>query len=327
MKWKIAALAVSSCLVTAGAQAQTVLRFSHYADITHPAHAAATEFAKNVAAKSGGKLKVDVFSGSQLGSPPEQTQQVKLGTIDLGVPTQGQLDKFDKAFAAVMMPFMFEDLAHAHRTLDGPAMGWFGPIAEKQGFVILANWEWGFRNLTNSKRPINLPDDVKGLKIRVPPEIQLEAAMEALGAQVTKIAFPELYMSLSQGVVDGQENPVATILSNKIYEVQKHMTLTRHSYNNMVLVMNAKRWAGLSKADQQLLRAEGVASGNMMRKALADAESSQVEQLKKHGMQVVTPNPAAFRAKMEPAYKKISEYAGAENVQRFIKLVDEARKK
>ena len=328
MKWKIAAIAAASILVAPIiASAQTVLKFSHYADITHPAHAAAMQFARNVEARSGGRLKIDVFSGSQLGSPPEQTQQVKLGTIDLGVPTQGQLDKFDKAFAAVMMPFIFEDLAHAHRTLDGPAMGWFGPIAEKQGFVILANWEWGFRNMTNSKRPINLPDDAKGLKIRVPPEIQLEAAMEALGAQVTKIAFPELYMSLSQGVVDGQENPVATILSNKIYEVQKYMTLTRHSYNNMVLVMNAKRWASLAKADQQLLQEEGKAAGNMMRKALADAESSQIEQLQKFGMQVVAPNTAPFRARMEPAYKKISDYAGAENVQRFLKLVDESRKK
>lgn len=328
MKWThTAAVAAALGLVPLAAAAQTVLKFSHYADIAHPAHAAATAFAKNVEAKSGGKLKVEVFSGSQLGSPPEQTQQVKLGTIDLGVPTQGQLDKFDKAFAAVMMPFIFEDLAHAHRTLDGPAMGWFGPIAERQGFVILANWEWGFRNLTNSRRPINQPDDVKGLKIRVPPEIQLEAAMEALGAQVTKIAFPELYMSLAQSVVDGQENPVATILSNKIYEVQKHMTLTRHSYNNMVLVMNAKRWGSLGKTEQQILREEGRAAGAMMRKALADAEASQIEQLKKFGMQVVTPNPAAFRARMEPAYKKISDYAGTENVQRFLRLVDEAKKK
>jgi TRAP-type C4-dicarboxylate transport system substrate-binding protein len=161
----------------------------------------------------------------------------------------------------------------------------------------------------------------------VPPEIQLEAAMEALGAQVTKIAFPELYMSLSQGVVDGQENPVATILSNKIYEVQKHMTLTRHSYNNMVQVMNARRWAGLSKADQQLLQEASREAGAMMRKALADAESAQIDQLKKHGMQIVTPNPALFRARMEPAYKKISDYAGSENVQRFLKLVDEGRGK
>jgi len=323
----VAAALASLCLAPLGAPAQTVLKFAHYAETTHPAHTAAMQFAKNVEARTNGRIKIDVFPANQLGAPPEQLQQVKLGTIDIGVPTQGQLDKFDRAFAAVMLPFVFEDLAHAHRTLDGPAMAWFGPIAEKQGFVILANWEWGFRNLTNSKRPVNGPDDVKGLKIRVPPEIQLEAAMEALGAQVTKIAFPELYMSLSQGVVDGQENPIAVITSNKIYEVQKHLTLTRHVYNNMVQVVNAKRWASLSPADQQILREEAKKAGDLMRQLLADAETQQIEDLKKRGMQVVSPNPAVFRAKMDPAYKKISEYAGADNVQRFIKLADEAKKK
>jgi TRAP-type C4-dicarboxylate transport system substrate-binding protein len=120
---------------------------------------------------------------------------------------------------------------------------------------------------------------------------------------------------------------VAVIASNKIYEVQKYMTLTRHSYNNMVQVVNAKRWASLAPADQQILREEGKKAGDMMRKALADAETQQIEDLKKRGMQIVTPNPAAFRAKMDPAYRKISEYAGADNVQRFLKLVDEAKKK
>lgn len=323
----VAAAIVSLGLAPGGVLAQTVLKFGHFAETTHPAHVAATQFAANVAARTNGRIKIDVFPANQLGAPPEQLQQVKLGTIDISVPTQGQLDKFDKAFATVMLPFVFEDLAHAHRTLDGPAMAWFAPLAEKQGFVILANWEWGFRNLTNSKRPIAVPDDVKGLKIRVPPEIQLEAAMEALGAQVTKIAFPELYMSLSQGVVDGQENPVAVIASNKIYEVQKHLTLTRHAYNNMVQVVNAKRWASLSPADQQILREESKKAGDLMRKLIAESEAQQIEDLKKRGMLVIVPNSAVFRAKMDPAYKKISDYAGAENVQRFLQLVDQAKTK
>jgi tripartite ATP-independent transporter DctP family solute receptor len=324
---KIAAALAVSCLMPLGASAQTVLKFSHYADTAHPGHAAAMQFAKNVEARTQGRIKVDVFSGSQLGAPPEQLQQVKLGTIDIGVPTQGQLDKFDRAFAAVMMPFVFDDLAHAHRVLDGPAMAWFGPIAEKQGLVILSNWEWGFRNLTNAKRPVNSPDDVKGLKIRVPPEIQLEATMEALGAQVTKIAFPELYMSLSQGVVDGQENPVSVLVSNKIFEVQKHLALTRHSYNNWVNVMNAKKFASLSAADQQILREESKAAGNMMRKALADAEQSQLTELRAKGMLITQPDAKAFRARMDPAYQKIASYAGEENVKIFLKMVNDARTK
>jgi len=309
------------------AGAQTVLKLAHYAETTHPAHLAAQQFAQNVEARTSGQIKVEIYPANQLGAPPEQLQQTKLGTVDMALPTQGQLDKFEKAFAAVMLPFAFDDLAHAHRVLDGPAMEWLAPLAEKQGLVMLSNWEWGFRNLTNSKRPVNVPDDVKGLKVRVPPEVQLEATMAALGAQVTKIAFPELYMSLSQGVVDGQENPVSVIVSNKIYEVQKHLALTHHAYNAMVHVVNAKKWATLTPEQQRILREESKAAGEMMRKAMASAEDEQIAKLQSLGMQITRPDTRLFQVRMDPAYKKISEYAGEANVQKFRKLVEEARKK
>jgi TRAP-type transport system periplasmic protein len=110
--------------------------------------------------------------------------------VDIAVPTSGQLDKYDKAFAALMMPFAFADLAHARRAMDGPMLEWLSPKAEEAGLEIIGVWEYGFRNLTNSRRPINRPEDVAGLKIRTPPEIQLSAAMAALGANVQKIASP-----------------------------------------------------------------------------------------------------------------------------------------
>lgn len=313
--------------LAAPAAAQTVLKFSHYADLTHPGHAAAQQFVKGVEARTSGKLKIELYSGNQLGAPPEQLQQVKLGSIDMGVPTQGQLDKFEKAFAAVMMPFVFDDLAHAHRVLDGPAMAWMAPLAEKQGFVILANWEWGFRNLTTGNRPVAKPDDVKGLKVRVPPEIQLEATFEALGAQVTKIAFPELYMALSQRVVDAQENPVATILALKAYEVQKHLALTRHSYNNWIHVINARKWQSLSPEHQSVLREESQKAGAFMRKTLADSEANQIKDLEKRGMIVARIDTKPFRDRMDPAYKKIAGYAGEANVKKFLELVEQGRKK
>ena len=117
-----------------------------------------------------------------LGSPPEQAEQVKMGTTDMGLPTQGQFDKWIKAMGVVMLPFAYDDYDHVHRVLDGPAFQWFSQMAEKEGFILLSNWEYGFRNLTNNKRPINAPEDVKGLKVRVPPEMQIGAAFEALGA-------------------------------------------------------------------------------------------------------------------------------------------------
>ena len=202
----------------------------------------------------------------------------------MGLPTQGQLDKYDKAFAAIELPFIFNGPQHAFPILDGPAMDWLAPLAEKQGFVLLRNWEYGFRNVTNSVRPINTPDDVKGLKIRTPPELQIQASMEALGAVVQAIAFPELYLALSQKVVDGEENPIAVIYFNKIYEVQKHLALTRHVYNNMIHTVGVNTWKRLTP-DQQadFPRGEQEFAGELMRKLIADAEADQIDKLQKAG--------------------------------------------
>ena len=325
------ALAAATFLTFAGfskVEAQVVqMKFAHYAEETHPAHLAAKQFATKVEERTKGQVKIDIFPNNVLGSPPEQCEQVRLGAIDMSVPTQGQLDKYVKAFSVVMLPFIYDDYDHAYRTLDGPSMDWFSPLADKEGFVILSNWEYGFRNLTNSKRPILKPEDVKGLKIRTPPEIQLQAAMEALGGVVTKIAFPEVYMALAQGVVDGQENPIAVIYNNKFYEVQKHLAITRHVYNNMIHVVSKKSWAKLTPAQQQIFREESKAAGAYMRKAIVAEEEDQIAKIEKAGTAVTRPNLALFRAAMGPAYVTIGKYAGEDNVKKFMKYVEDARKK
>ena len=239
--------------------APVTLRFAHFAEEDHPANIAAKQFASRVDARTGGAIKINIFPNNVLGGPPEQAQQIKLGTIDMGLPTQGQLDKYDIAFAAVMLPFIFDGPQHAFRVLDGPAMNWLAPLAQAQGFILLCNWEYGFRNVTNSVRPINTPDDVKGLKLRTPPELQIQASLEALGAVVQAIAFPELYLALSQKVVDGEENPIAVIYFNKFYEVQKHLAITRHIYNNMIYTVSAATWKKLDPAQQVIFREESAA--------------------------------------------------------------------
>jgi len=306
-----------------GARAQTpiTLRFAHYAAENHPGHIAALQFAERVKTRSNGAIQVNVFPNNSLGSPPEQIEQTRLGVIDMSVPTQGALDKFEKAFGAVMLPFCFRDLDHAHRVLDGPAMDWLAPLAEKQNIIILSNWEYGFRNLTNSKRPINVPDDVKGLKIRTPPEIQISASMEALGGVVTQIAFPELYLALSQGVVDGEENPVAVILFSKFYEVQPHLAMTKHIYNNMIHVISARSWAKLSPDQQTILREESTSAGGKMRQLIASEEEDQIKKLEGLGIKVTRPDLEPFKAKMAPAYQRIAAYAGEDNVKRFQEIL------
>lgn len=309
------------------ARAATItMRFAHFAEEGHPANIAAKQFASQVEKRTNGAIKIAIFPNNQLGGPPEQAQQIKLGTIDMGLPTQGQLDKYDKAFATIELPFIFNGREDAYPILDGPAMEWLAPLAEKQGFVLLRNWEYGFRNVTNSVRPINSPDDMKGLKIRTPPELQIQAAMEALGAVVTAIAFPELYLALSQKVVDGEENPIAVIYYNKIAEVQKHLALTQHVYNNMIHTVGVNSWKRLTPDQQTIFREESKSAGELMRKLIADAESDQIDKLQKAGMQLTRPDLAPFRAKMEPAYKRIADYAGADNVKKFRDIVEKYHK-
>jgi tripartite ATP-independent transporter DctP family solute receptor len=320
-----AGLALATPYVAHGAGPIT-MRWAHFAQEDHPANVAAKQFASRVETRTNGAIKINIFPNNVLGGPPEQAQQIKLGTIDMGLPTQGQLDKYDTAFAAVLLPFVFDNAQHVYRTLDGPAMQWLAPLAEKQGFVLLRNWEYGFRNVTNSVRPINAPDDIKGLKIRTPPELQIQASMEALGAVVQAIAFPELYLALSQKVVDGEENPIAVIYFNKFYEVQKHLAITRHVYNNMIHTVGVNSWKKLSPEQQAIFREESAAAGDLMRKLIGDDEADQIRKLEATGMQVTRPDLAPFRARMEGAYKRIADYAGEANVKKFRELVDQSRK-
>jgi tripartite ATP-independent transporter DctP family solute receptor len=308
------------------AAAALTLRFAHFAQEDHPAHIAAKQFASRVEARTDGAVRIKIFPNNQLGGPPEQAQQIKLGTIDMGLPTQGQLDKFDKAFGAVPLPFIFDSNALVYRVLDGPAMAWLAPLAEAQGFILLRNWDYGFRNVTSSVRPINNPDDVKGLKLRTPPELQIQASMEALGASVQAIAFPELYLALAQKVVDGEENPIAVIYYNKFYEVQKYLAITRHVYNNMIHTIGANAWKKLTPDQQTIFREESVAAGDLMRKLMSDGEAEQIAKLEAAGMQITRPDLAPFRALMEPAYKRIAAYAGDDNVTKFRDMVEQARK-
>ncbi len=306
--------------------APITMRFAHFGDENHPSNIAAKQFAARVEQRTNGAIKIAIFPNNQLGGPPEQAQQIKLGTIDMGLPTQGQLDKFDRVFGAMELPFIFSGPQDAFPVLDGPWFDWVSPIAEKLGFVLLRNWDYGFRNLTNSLRPVNTPEDVKGMKIRTPPELQIQVSMEAIGATVQAIAFPELYLALSQKVVDGEENPIAVIYFNKYNEVQKHLALTKHIYNNMIHTVGVNSWKKLTPEQQTIFREESRDAGELMRKLVAEGEVEQIDKLQKAGMQVTRPDLAPFRAMMQPAYKRIADYAGSDNVRKFQDMVEKNRK-
>jgi tripartite ATP-independent transporter DctP family solute receptor len=327
-RWGMAILVLALLGWLGGAaQAQMKMKFAHFADEGHPGHLASKMFSEAVERRTSGQIKIEIFPNNVLGAPPEQAEQVKLGVTDMGLPTQGQYDKWIKAFGVVMLPFAYDDWDHVHRAVDGPAFDWFKQMGEKEGFILLSNWEYGFRNLTNSKRAINTPDDVKGLKVRVPPEMQMTAAFQAMGAVTATIAFPEVYMALAQGVADGQENPISVIYFMKFYEVQKHLALTRHIYNNMIHTVSAKTWAKLTPEQKAIFQEESKKAGAWMRQQIVAQENDLVSKMEQAKVQVTRPNLALFRTAMKPAYDKIAAYAGPDNVKRFMEYVEAARKK
>lgn len=313
---------VITTLAAGAALAQDVtLRLAHFAADTHPGHLAAEQFAERVAERTDGAIAVELYPANELGSPPEQLEQTILGAIEMNLPTQGALDKYEKAFGTVMTPFAFSSYEHAHEVLDGPFTDWAAPKLEEQGLVMLANWEYGFRNITNSVRPINSPADVEGLKLRTPPELQIVAAMEGLGAATTQIAFPELPNALNQGVVDGQENPIGVIYHFKLNEFQENLALTRHVYNSMVHVINKDVFDGLTEEQQQILREESAAAGKMMREAVIAQEEEEIAALEAAGMTVTRPDLAPFAAMMGPARERVAEYSGSENMETFLSFL------
>ncbi len=321
----VALLIVAVMSIGAVSEAKTVLKLGHYANAEHAGNKAAQMFAEGVAQRTNGEITVEIYPNNELGNPPEVLEQNVLGVIDMSLPTQGQLAKYSKKFGCVMLPFAFDGYDQAYKVLDGPFIEWAQPDLEAAGLVFLSNWEWGFRNLTNSVHPINTPDDVKGLKIRTPPELSNQSAMEALGATVQTIQFSELPMALKQGVVDGQENPVSVIYAFKIYETQKYLAMTGHTYNSMVHVMSKKTWDKLTPEQQQIVREESKKAGDFMRQTLRDAEADQLTKLQELGMEVTYPDVALFKAKMGPAYKRMKASVGPENVEYFLKIVEEAK--
>jgi tripartite ATP-independent transporter DctP family solute receptor len=309
------------CLAFAGTAAAAVqLKLGHFGSDSHPSHTAAKQFAQNVEKRTNGAITITLYPNNALGSPPEVLEQVIMGAVDMSLSGQDQIAKHVRAFDAVGIPFSVDGYNHMDRILDGPFKQWAAPQVEKIGLVYLSSWEWGFRQITNSKRPILTPDDVKGLKIRTPPAMSYQAAIEALGGNVQTIAFGELVVAMRQGVVDGQENPVSVIYNLKLYESQPYMSIVNYLYSSMCHVVSKRVWDKLTPEQQKIFREESDASRLLMRKLVREEEAKQLEDMKAKGIKVATPDLAAFKAKMGPAYEKIKKNIGEDNFNKWMEM-------
>jgi TRAP-type transport system periplasmic protein len=269
--------------------------------------AGATAWADAAQKATNGALHFKQFPSSALGGERELVEGLQLGTVEAGIVSTGTLSNFVPEVGVTDIPFLFRDSTHARKVLDGKIGQDILKKFEARGLIALAWGEQGFRHITNGKRTIAKPEDLKGLKIRTMENPVHITAFRALGASPTPMAWPEVVGALQQGTIDGQENPLSVIVSAKLAEVQKHLTLTGHVYSPAVLLVSPKLWNALSDAQKAAMRQSAREGALAMRKYVDDVEAKAVADLRAQGMQVTTvSDKAPFQHALTGAYR---EYA------------------
>ena len=292
------------------AAAQTTLRIniaiaqnSHYG-------VAIDTFAREVEKRTSGRYKVQTFYSGALGAERESVEGVQLGTLDLTLTSTGPLPNFVPEVAILDIPFLFRDYAHARAVLDGPIGQELLAKFPPKGLVGLAWAENGFRHMTNSKRPVNQPEDLKGLKMRTMENpIHIEAYRQ-FGILPTPMAFTEVFTALQQGTVDGQENPLPTIMAKKFYEVQSHIMLTGHITESLVTIVGAHVWSKLSDEDKKIFEDVLKEASAKSTDQIRASELKLADEFRKLGKTVVEVDREAFRKVAIPLHNDPSAGAG-----------------
>jgi TRAP-type transport system periplasmic protein len=297
----IAATVLSLCASQAGAQE---FQLSHNAAAGNPKDVASQKFAELVAQKSGGRLKVSVGGSAQFGDDAETITNMRLGTIAFSANSQGTTSAVVPEIALLGLPFLFQDLKQAEAVMDGPVGDKIAAAANAQGLVVLSWWNNGIRETSNSKKPIKVPADLAGMKIRTPPDPMTVDIFAALGASPTPMAFSELYIALQQGVVDGQENPLINIFSSKLHEVQPYISMTNHKYEATPFLASKIVFDTLSPEDQKIVRDAAKEAGELNRKMVRDQTEKLRGEIEATGVKFNDIDPAAFVAATQPVYDK-----------------------
>ncbi len=310
-----AAFCATAILINASpAQAQVEIKLGHVGEPGSIFQKSADEFARRANAKLGDKAKVVVFGSSQLGGDKELLQKLKLGTVELALPSTVMSSEVD-LFGMFEMPYLVKDREHMKRIEQDVLWPSLAPEAEKKGLKIVAVWENGYRHITNSKRPIAMPDDLKGIKLRVPEGKWRVKMFQTYGANPSPMKFSEVFTALQTGVMDGQENPFTQIYSAKFQEVQKFLTLTGHVYTPAYLTAGSKKWASLPADVRTILEDTAKETQAFVHQTAAKDEEDLLGKLKSGGMQVNTPNKDAFIAASKPVYEEFGrEVKGAQQL-------------
>jgi len=300
------------------ALAQMEIKIAHVGEPGSLFAKSSEEYAKRVNEKLGGKAKVVVFGSSQLGGDKELLQKLKLGTVEMAVPSTVMSSESD-LFGIFEMPYLVKDRKHMNAIEKEVFWPRLAPEVEKKGLKVLAVWENGYRHITNNRRPIKVPGDLNDIKLRVPEGKWRVKMFQAYGANPSPMKFSEVFTALQTGVMDGQENPFSQIVSAKFQEVQKYLSLTGHVYTPAYLTVGSKKWATLPADVRKVLEDTGK---DMQRFVYATAEKDENEllaKIKAAGVQVNEADKPAFVAASKAVYEEFGK-----EVKGSKELIDKA---
>jgi tripartite ATP-independent transporter DctP family solute receptor len=327
----IAAAVAIATLGVASAQdiKERTIKFAHQNPVGHPIVMGMEKFADLVKAKSGGKIKVNLFPGGVLGSDQANVSALQGGSLEMVVLNTGILASQVKELSIFDFPFLFANTKEADAIVDGPVGKKLHAKLEEKGMVGLTYFELGFRNITNSKRPLNKVEDIAGLKLRVIPNPINVDWVKALGANPTPLPFTEVYAAMEQGAIDGHENPITVINANKFYEVQKYLALTNHQYNPQSVIISKKFWDTLSATEKKLIADSADEAAKYQRVQNRIVMTTALDNVKKNGMAVTefsAAEVAKLREKMKPVVAKYSASVGEATVNEVMTELAKLRK-
>lgn len=322
----VLSLVFLSMMLVPQSQAKTILKLGTSTQPSHIYNLAANYFGKIVGQKSGGEIEVQVFPAAQLGSERDMVEGLQLGSLEMTLTSTGPLGNFVPQIKLFNLPFLFKDRKSCYRVLDGEIGTQIADRFTKVGLRSLGWFENGFRNITDSKVPVNSPADMKGLKIRVMEDDVFILTMKALGASPLPMAFGELYTALEQKTVDAQENPLAVIYSSRFFEVQKYLAMTGHFYSPAMLLISEITWKTLNPDQQKIIADAAIQARDYERELSLKADEELEASCKKEGMIITHPDKAPFVQAVASVYKdpSVVKAIGGGNAKEGRKLIDAA---
>ncbi len=306
------------------ASAETIIKVGHGAAEAFHMHRALLKFEELVEAGSDGEIDVQLFPSSQMGPDREMIEGVQTGVLEMAIPPSSFFAGWDPAFAVIELPYMYASKEVAFDVLDGEAGDGMLARVENQGLVGLGWLELGVRNVTNNVRPVATPDDLEGVKLRTMKVPAHVATFETLGANPTPMNFGEVYSALQQGVIDGQENPLAIITSQRFYEVQKYLSTTGHVFAVYMPVISKPFFDGLPEEHQQLIRNSMATARDYQAELVASEDAAQLEQIRAAGVEVLEltdEQRQAFADKTESVRLEYRDEVGADAYDSWVAAV------